>query len=146
MVVRVSWTIDPVEVGATGFTSNIQVVFAGRPEQVRAKLIAEPAGANTVKGMTSFCPRVTARFAGGGPNPTTTSISADEFPGANFESPSYCARMEIGPASNDEVFRDACPPAFTVPVPRETPFAKNVTVPEGVPAVLVTVALKVTGC
>lgn len=147
MVVRVSWTIVPFGLGVTGFMSNMQVVFAGRPEQLSVKLMFEPAGANRVRGMTSFCPRVTLRCVGGGANPATTTVKGDEFPGANFESPSYCARMKSCPAANEEVVNVACPPGLNVPAPSKIPLAKKVTVPVGIPAVvLVAVAVSMTGC
>ena len=103
MVVRVRWTVVPLGPGVAGFMSNEQPVFAGRPEQLSVKLMAEPAGANRVRGITRFCPDVTVRFVGGGANPATTTARVIEFPGAKIESPSYCARMESCPAVSEEV-------------------------------------------
>src|SRR6202051_2659298 len=112
----------------------MQVTYAGRPEQLSVKLMFEPTGANRVRGMTSFCPRVTLRCAGGDANPATTTVKGDEFPGENFESPSYCARIKSCPAANEEVVNVACPPGINGPAPSEIPLAKKVTVPEGTPA------------
>ena len=45
MVARVSFTVVPVALGATGFTSNAQPLFAGSPEQLNGKFMFAPAGA-----------------------------------------------------------------------------------------------------
>lgn len=147
IVSSVMWKVVPVGLAITGFVSNKQDAFTGSPEQLSVKLMAGVLGPYTVTGMTRLCPLVTARPDGSGANPVTTTGSGLEFPAAKFASPLYCATREFGPAASDEVFVDACPVEFSVPVPSETPFAKKVTAPEGLPeAVLITVADSARGC
>jgi len=137
----------PLGLGVTGLSSNKQVAFAGRPEQLNVKLIAGVAKPYRIRGMTRFCPRVTVSDVGGGANPVTTMAKGLEFPDAKFVSPLYCATMEFGPAARDEVLIDVCPPEFSIPAPSEIPFAKNITVPDGLPeAALITAAESVTAC
>lgn len=138
----------PFRLGVTGLLSNMQVAFAGSPEQLSAKLIAGVVGPYTIMGMTRFWPRVTTSEAGSGANPATTMVSGFEFPAAKFASPPYCATMEFCPAPIKEVFIDAWPAEFSAPAPSAIPFAKNVTVPEGLPeaVLLVTTAESMTGC
>ena len=77
------------------------------------------------------------------------SASGEELLGAKFESPEYCATIESAPAGNDEIFSAACP-AFNADVPSKTPLLKKLALPDGVPgavvAMLLTVAVRVTGC
>src|ERR1044071_3116563 len=62
-------------------------------------------------------------------------------------SPPYSAVIVWRPAARLEVVREACPPALMdCGAPRFAPLSLNCTVPGGVPAADVTVAVKVTLC
>jgi hypothetical protein len=54
--------------------------------------------------------------------------------------------MECGPAASAEVVKVAWPEPFNVPLPIDVVPSRKLTVPEGVPEPLVTVAVNVTGC
>jgi len=70
--------------------------------------------------------------------------TADDVDALKLVSPPYTAVIEWVPTASAEVVNVACPLAFSVPVPSVDEPPRKVMVPEGVPALLVTVAVKVT--
>ena len=74
----------------------------------------------------------------------TVWVSAPEVLVAKFVSPPYTAVIEWPATDSAEVANVATPDPFSVPVPRVAAPSLNVTVPVGVPALEVTVAVNVT--
>ena len=92
---------------------------------------------------------MTLNDAGTGANPATTIDVGAELLDAKFESPPYWATIEFGPAARDELATLVFPLLSRAPGPSETPFAKNVTDPDGVPDAVAgpaTVAESIVAC
>lgn len=77
--------------------------------------------------------------------PLTTWLRIVDVLGSKVASPWYAAVMECVAATSADVEIEAWP-AFKVPLPIEVAPSKKITVPLGVPDVLVTVAVNVTVC
>jgi hypothetical protein len=74
----------------------------------------------------------------------TVRVSGGDVLPAKFPAAPYAAVTECVPVAGALVVRAACPVASSPPVPTVAPSTANVTTPAGVPAPLVTVAVKVT--
>jgi hypothetical protein len=74
----------------------------------------------------------------------TETVTAVEVLAAKLPAAAYTAVTVFVPAGRAVVFSEAAPPAFNVPVPRVVLPLVKVTVPPGVPAVELTVAVNAT--
>ena len=77
---------------------------------------------------------------------STICVRSDDLLLEKSGNPAYTAAIVCEPTDSDEVVSVACPDPSVVPVPNVVAPSLNVTVPVGIPAPEVTVAVKVTLC
>lgn len=139
-----------VPFGVTLLGLNVHVASLGNPEQVNVTALSNAFCGVIVRVLVPLAPGAMVRVVGlaaipkSGGSGCTTTATAGDVDCAKVPPPPYAAVRDKVPTGRAVVFTAARPDPFSAAVPRTVPPLRKLTLPWGVPAADVTVAVRAT--